>query len=212
MLSHRLRRAPATAPAATGLYHVATAASDSSTITIPASAAAGDLAVLLDACDNPSAITDGVPAGWTLLKALTVTTSVRCNSSYKILASGDPGATITGMTALIRNKLLFVFRLAGGIATVTVATNKGYGVTGNPTDLTADAATEPYVVVAGLSGGPSAGVDWASLTPAAHGSQLQNYLRGAYWVFNDAEGVEVAEVMGDWGAHTEVSLCALEVS
>ena len=101
-------------------------------------------------------------------------------------------------------------RRCGGAGGFT--TNKGYGVTGNPTDLTADPATEPYVVVAGLSGGPTAGADWDSLTPAAHGSQLQNYLRGAYWVFNDAEGVEVAEAMGDWGAHTEVSLCALEVS
>ncbi|MBP6734028.1 MAG: hypothetical protein KAX51_04535 [Chromatiaceae bacterium] len=212
MLSHRLRRAPFAAPVGTGVYHVATAASADATITIPAAAAVGDLAVLLDACDSSGAITSVVPAGWTLIKALLVTTAERHNSSYKILTSGDPGATLTGMTAAIQNKLLFVFRLAGGISSITVATNKGSAVTTNPTDLTAFAGSEPYVVVAGLSGGPTAGADWDSLTPAAHGSQLQGYLRGAYWAFNDAEGEDVSEVMGDWGAHTEVSLCALEVS
>lgn len=215
MLGHRLRRAPYSAPpGGASVTHVATATSSSGSITIPSSAQAGDLAVL---CDESAklfgTVANVVPTGFTLLKYLSPYSAVKYNASYKILISGDPGSSITGMNDTYNNKVLFVFRLASGpITTVTVAYNDGYTTTGNPTDMTAPAGTEPYVVVAGVAGGTGTGANWTSLTPAADGSQLQEYLRAAYWLFNGTAGTAVAAVMGDWGSHTEVSLHALEVS
>lgn len=217
MLGHRLRRAPYSAPpGGASVTHVATATSSSGSITIPSSAQAGDLAVLFDESANLyrlGTVSNVVPTGFTLLKYLSPNSAVKYNASYKILVSGDPGSSITGMNDTYDSKVLFVFRLASGaITTVTVAYNDGYTTTGNPTDMTAPAGTEPYVVVAGVAGGTDTGANWTSLTPAADGSQLQKYLRAAYWLFSGTAGTDVAAVMGDWGSHTEVSLHALEVS
>lgn len=75
------------------------------TITIPATAAIGDIVVLFDRATNnglgaPAAVT---PAGWTELSTFAVATSggsFRSSILYKVLVAGDPGSTITGMNRL----------------------------------------------------------------------------------------------------------------
>lgn len=216
MLFHKLRRAPYVTPAGGDptVSYVATATSASGSITIPASAQVGDLAVLIDESAKLfGTVTGRVPSGWTQLKYLSPASNTKYYTSYKVLVSDDPGASISGMDDSYDSKVMFVFRLSSGaISAVNVAYNEGNTTSGNPTDYTAPISTEPYVVVAGVGGGTGTGVDWTSLTPSADGSQVQGYIRGAYWCFNGTAGSTVAEVMGDWGTHTESSIHVLELS
>lgn len=211
MLAHKLRRVRP-AQGATVAF-VTSAQNESNTITIPATAQAGDLVFLLDLTSKLfGTVTSVIPTGFTTLQALAVGTNIKFNTSYKVLVAGDPGSNITGMNDTYINKLMLVFRLTGGITAVNVAYNQGHATTGNPTDYTAPAGTPPYVVIAGLGGGTNNYVDWTSLTPERQGQLSGSITRVAYWCFNAGEATSVAEVMGDWGNNTEVTLHALELS
>src|SRR5690606_18431777 len=78
------------------------AAKNTGQITIPATAAAGDYAILFDFARNSSSVpAESVPAGW--VKITTGTQNVGFNAarilvSHKTLASGDPGILISGMS------------------------------------------------------------------------------------------------------------------
>jgi hypothetical protein len=186
---------------------------ENQTITIPSTAAEGDLVFLYDSASKIiGTVTSVIPSGFSTLKALSVSTNVKNNASYKILGAGDPGTSITGMNDTYKNKSLLVFRKDGGISSVNVAYNQGQGTTGNPTDYTAPAGTAPYIVIAALGGGTANYVDWTSLTPEREGEVYGSITRVAYWCFNEGEETTVAEVMGDWGAYTIVFLCVLELS
>lgn len=92
--------------------------SASSTVTIPATAQAGDLAVYFDT--NETNTTFSQPTGFTL-----VDSNINLRRSliaYKVLVSGDPGSNITGSTAGGSNdgKIVLIFRPNGTINTVTV--------------------------------------------------------------------------------------------
>jgi hypothetical protein len=210
ILIHKLKRVQHIA----SVSYVATATSSSANITIPSSAAVGDIAVLIDeSAKLIGTVTGKVPTNWTQLKYLSPATNTKYYVSYKILVSGDPDSSIAGMSDSYNSKVMFVFRLSSGsVSAVNVAYNEGNTTSGNPTDYTTPVGVEPYIVVAGVGGGTGTGVNWTSLTPSANGSQVQGYIRGAYWVFNGSDGVAVAEVMGDWGTHTESSIHLLELS
>ncbi|WP_461521449.1 hypothetical protein [Porticoccus sp.] len=76
----------------------AQAKSVNSNITIPATAQTGDFAVLFDwsvvASGSPASV---VPSGWNAVSNV-VSTLYRAIISWRIIQSGDPGLTITGMT------------------------------------------------------------------------------------------------------------------
>lgn len=85
----------------------------STTITVPTDAAAGDVAILFNACISASTPTDVIPSGWTGIGTNNNATG-RIRSSYKVLVSGDIGATVTGMTATTQNLLMVIFRSQTG--------------------------------------------------------------------------------------------------
>lgn len=94
---------------------VTSATASTATIVIPATAAIGDVAILLDRAQAttaaaPAAVT---PTGFTQQNtaANATATGLRISSNYKILVAGDPGATITGMTGTAsQTKILLIFR------------------------------------------------------------------------------------------------------
>jgi hypothetical protein len=152
----------------TDLAHVDDAVSTGATITIPAGALAGDLAVLFDSAANtitgiPALVT---PTGWTSDETRAAPDLNRWNISHKILTASDPGAVITGMDGNTDRKLMSVFRGSRPITLVTAADVFSDETSGNPASQTIDAAAgvAPLIVmgfVYGISGG-----DFSSAVPA----------------------------------------------
>jgi hypothetical protein len=88
--------------------------STTSTITIPATAAIGDIAIIFDygyitSTTAPTAVT---PTNWTSIASVSNTTSPsqRLNVSYKTLVSGDPGSSITGVNTTSMRKIILIYR------------------------------------------------------------------------------------------------------
>ena len=119
---------------------------DSSTIIIPSSAQAGDVAVLFDsAVESPS-----TPTGWT---SITSTSAVfDLSVSYKILASGDAGSSVTGIndggtSYNLKQMLVFRFPTTPSSVTISSLTNSGM-ITGIPTAQTINTVSAGTPVVA----------------------------------------------------------------
>ena len=99
---------------------------DSATITVPAAAQSGDIAILVDSTAVGAAAT---PSGWTSILSLdnpleTFETSI----SYKILEAGDASSSITGQTTTTYSvKIMLVFRPSSTISMVNISslTNSG---------------------------------------------------------------------------------------
>ena len=102
--------------------------SASSTITIPSEAQPGDLAILFDTSTTTTSV---VPSGWTSITN-TTTTGIRSTVSRRILTSGQPGSTVTGMSGTT-SKILVVFRPNAAITTVTASTPSAQATTAAPT-------------------------------------------------------------------------------
>ncbi len=208
MLHHRLRAAPRVSKtlAFTNLY----ATSAASTITIPATAQAGDLAVLYDLARNSSGTPTLVtPAGWTTLSDLTGGTGAAV-LSYKILVAGDPGGTVTGMDGTSADaKSLVVFRATPTLAGVAVQDLGEQYTTDNPGAQTLAAQSAyPYVVYGGC-GGLSALPTWASAWYSNTGST--GYQRYAFQIFN-ASGESRSVDCNDSGTGTFLQSCVLRVT
>lgn len=107
---------------------VAFISSSLATATIPAASQAGDIAVLFD---TSTTVTNTTPAGWTLMNGVT-TTGIRTNVSYKQLAAGEPGTSITGMAGTTR-KVILVFRPSSTVSSITPSWNTGQATTAAPT-------------------------------------------------------------------------------
>jgi hypothetical protein len=134
------------------LTPVAVAGSNTSTITIPAGAQAGDLAVMYDfaagTISTPVAVT---PPGWTLITSNN-DVNTRGSIVYKILTSGDPGADVTGMNGTdINRKVMRVLRGGSPIATATSGGwDQNITVTANspnPINVAASGGSAPLVVM-----------------------------------------------------------------
>ena len=131
---------------------VLSASSTGPTIVIPASAAAGDLAVLCDyawktlGSGDPG---DVVPTGWTGLITDYDGDHARIRCSYKVLVGGDPGATVTGMNSTEEDKVMFVFRPSQSIVTVTPSTWLADATSGDPASqaISASGQATPIIVI-----------------------------------------------------------------
>lgn len=207
MLHHALRAAAVRKT----LAYVASADSSAATITIPATAQAGDLAVLYDLARNiigtPTLVT---PSGWTTLSDLTGGTGAAV-LSYKILGAGDPGATITGMDGNIADaKSLEVFRATPSLAGVTVLESAEQYTAGNPTAQAKTAQSAyPYLVYV-VCGGVSALPSWiAGYAPDATASI--GYQRYGWTLFNDS-GASCSVDCNDSGTGTFLQSCILMVN
>jgi hypothetical protein len=112
------------------------------TITIPATAAVGDIAILFDR-QNSTSSTQVTPSGWTqittALSAVTGANQLRITISYRILTAGQPGSQITGQGSVAR-KIMVVYRPSTAITTATVLTNSS-SVSANSTAAASNLTT-----------------------------------------------------------------------
>lgn len=205
MLHHALRAAAVRKT----LAYVASADSSAATITIPATAQAGDLAVLYDLARNiigtPTLVT---PSGWTTLSDLTGGTGAAV-LSYKILGAGDPGATITGMDGNIADaKSLEVFRATPSLAGVTVLESAEQYTAGNPTAQVKTAQSAYPYLVYGVCGGVSALPSWVSWDPATASIGYQRY----GWKFFNDNAASCSVDCNDSGTGTFLQSCVLRVT
>jgi hypothetical protein len=137
--AHGLRRAAAGgAGGLTSITFVNSAISNAATITVPAAAQTGDVAILFDVAESTTGTppSDVVPTNWTGITTTTFVNSAgngqRCRISYKILTGGDPGASITGMNGTARNdKVMLVVR--GNVAATAVSA-EDWTLVGEETD------------------------------------------------------------------------------
>lgn len=137
------------------LSPIASASSTGATITVPATAQAGDLAVLAEGyySDNDG-ITDPIPAGWLVAREVQGSHSIGYAGErvlYKKLEAADVGATITGL-AIVNNgfhlKMMRVFRpVAGEIGVISKNTWSAQMTTGNPAVQNHDPSSEPGAVL-----------------------------------------------------------------
>jgi Concanavalin A-like lectin/glucanases superfamily len=109
----------------------ASATSTASTITIPATAATGDYAVLFDVSTTT---TNTIPSGWTSIVG-TTTTGIRTNVSYKRLLSGDPNTSVTGMAGTTR-KIMLIVKGDTDLLSVSLSTPGSQATTATPTNQT----------------------------------------------------------------------------
>lgn len=143
---------PASYGPAVYLTFVTSVTATTADITIPATAAVGDIAILFDRAvsSTVTAPTGVTPTGWTLQNTASQSVTTPGNtirSSWKLLVDGDPGLQITGMTGSAatspQNKVMLIFRpnipvtdvIAGGgktQATAATPTNQVLGLLGNP--------------------------------------------------------------------------------
>lgn len=164
------------------ILFIASAVSSGSTITIPAAARAGDLCVVADLAIGgpPSAV---VAPGYTQVGSdLNASSgSVKNIVSGKVLGSGDPGGTITGMDgSAVDQKIALVFRPRQGSWQAAIETG-AQAAAGAITNQIIGAGTAPYVAF-GVWGGnvtPARG-----FSPAADGEVDAGSLFVRWKIFN----------------------------
>lgn len=167
---------------------------NTATCTIPAAGQTGDIAIFFDGVTNTSAITKVIPAGWTEL-AYAATASgfnrVALACSYKVLAGGEAGTSITGMSHDQENKWILVFRPDATITTVTPSTWSIQTTTGNPTSQTVSASGQPTpLLVLGVCHTESA-VTFSTASPAfdaefVNNGALGRSMRVGYKIYNSS--------------------------
>ena len=102
-----------------GITTVIETQSATSSITIPASALAGDLAVLMNMSETVATQSD--PSGWTRIINLQLDTPVM-TVWYRILQSGDANTAVTMTSGTSQSAEMLVFRKAfGTISSVNAA-------------------------------------------------------------------------------------------
>ena len=168
---------------------VASAAVNATAITIPASAAIGDFAVLFDAAGGTGPASAVTPSGWTNHINTTASNTIRCMVSSKTLVSGDPGLSINGMTGpTTSRKIMLVFRPNQAIVSMTPSTPNAEGTTGNPAvqTLTMSGQATPLIAVACFRA--TAAISPRSVSPAfdAEVSEDNSTIYMQYKIYNSS--------------------------
>lgn len=149
---------------------VASATANATGITIPASAAAGDFAILYDAAGGTGPASAVTPSGWTNHVNTTASNTMRCMISTKTLVGGEPGATINGMTGpTTSRKCMAVFRPSAAIATMTPSTPNAEGTTGDPALQNLLMSGQPTPLIAVACFRATTGITTRSVSPAFDG-------------------------------------------
>jgi hypothetical protein len=204
VLAHRLRRKSGAA-VLTSLTFVASAVSNANTITIPAGAQAGDLAVLFD---KPVGTVSGSdpPTNWTSILGAGGTNGLAV--SRKLLVGGDPGASVTGITGSGNsNKVMFVFRPDAPITTVTASTWGQQITANNPTPQTVSASGQPTPLVVFGGAGVTSGTAAFSTASPAFDSTVANaagLVIAGYKIYNSSPADHSID-MNDLGNNALVS-------
>ena len=124
---------PASGVVFSSLTFVDSTTGSSSTIVVPATAQAGDVGLLFQRAAD-SGTGSVTPSGWTTITdGVGGAQSTRCMVSFKILTSGDPGATLTGMNSGFNTKAIAIFRPNSSISGYELGPTTPSGDTGNLT-------------------------------------------------------------------------------
>lgn len=193
---------PSITSAAKRATFIASATSDLATITIPSSAAANDLAVLIQkggsAAGAPSDVT---PSGWSSINdgATTLNTTVggstRTSWKAKKLSSGDPGTSVTGMDAVggssnRDDKILLVFRPNFSWTSIDFILCNQQPTTGDPSAQTLDPSGEvpPVILLGSASVGLSSSstVSGTLATEGAHIAMSDGLSLDAYYLIQNS--------------------------
>lgn len=189
---------------------VTSATSTASTITVPGTAQAGDLAILIDGTSNAvSPATSVTPSTWTKDAEATHTAGVanRCIISHKILESGDISASITGMAGVTQlRKIMLIFRPSVPLTVVTPSTPTGQSTSGNPSSqvIAMTASSTPVIGIAHFYAGAASEptVSPRTNSPAATGevnSAISQYVQ--YMLYNTSPSDHTID-MDDEGNNT----------
>lgn len=189
------------------------ASSTSSTITIPAGAAVGDIAVLFDYAGSFITTSTVVPSGWTSVSNLSSNTyyGSRAIVSFKKLLSGDPGSTITGMNGgFFNNKQILIFSPNSTITTITVAGLAETIADAAPAAQSVAAQTLNYVVI-GCASNRVYQPTWTSTWyDATYGGSTRIEL--AYKIFNSAPASVSMSFTATEYSHACIQAFALKVA
>jgi hypothetical protein len=204
------------APAAlTSITFVDSATSTSSTITIPAAAQAGDVAILFDYAQASSGIpTDIVPTGWTGIITAT-SAQLRSRISYKILAAGEPGTSVTGLDGDVEDKVMLVFR--GNIAATAVSAEDWAleCTSANPSSQTVNASTlgTAPLVVLGMAAHTAATAAFSTASPAFDATVLNSDsdIIAGYKIYNSGPADHSVD-MNDLGSFNALGSGFLELT
>lgn len=173
------------------------------TITIPATAAIGDLAVIFEDIDT-NVVIQNSPTGWERIVATSAgNSSGHCY--YKILGSGDPGATITSNnTETSRYMLCLIWRPNTTINTVTTGDVNGEATTSNPILQTVNVSglQTPLIVMAHLGNRSFQSITAPSYSPTETGSVSNGTAQKVYYtIFNvGSTPADTTVDMGDAGS------------
>lgn len=197
------------------LSFVDSATSTGETITIPAGAQEGDVAVLFDWSQQPywwlGATTELVPTGFISIDQDSVSgrfveTSVV--ASYRELGSGEGGSSVTGMNHFINRKVMLVFRPSAPISSITI-TGKTSELTNNdPAAQTSPAGSSPLVKVAVSASNNSA--SFTTEIPTMNKVSVSSMVAG-YLIYNSSPQSQQVDRNDDaWG--NWLMSCNIEVS
>ena len=178
-----------------------------STITIPASAQAGDIAVIQNrATAVAGSPTNVVPANFTeVIHMLSSNNATRVRTSYKKLVSGDPGSSVgVNYAAFTTGAICWIFRPSTAIASLSVASLNKVMTDSDPGSQTVASQTAPYLVLGdcGSSATPSFNSTWYDTTDIA------GYVRGGYVIVNSSPGSYSID-MNDLGSRNHLISFAL---
>lgn len=195
------------------LSFVDSATSTGETITIPAGAQEGDVAVLFDWSQQIYvAATELVPTGFISIDQDSVSALLRPGTSvvasYRELGSGEGGSSVTGMNHSINRKVMLVFRPSAPISSITI-TGKTSELTNNdPAAQTSPAGSSPLVKVAVAASDNSA--SFTTEIPTMNKVSVSSMVAG-YLIYNSSPQSQQVDRNDDaWG--NWLMSCNIEVS
>lgn len=195
------------------LSFVDSATSTGETITIPAGAQEGDVAVLFDWSQQLYvAATELVPTGFISIDQDSVSDLIQPDTSvvasYRELGSGEGGSSVTGMNHSINRKVMLVFRPSAPISSITI-TGKTSELTNNdPAAQTSPAGSSPLVKVAVSASNNSA--SFTTEIPTMNKVSVSSMVAG-YLIYNSSPQSQQVDRNDDaWG--NWLMSCNIEVS
>lgn len=216
---------PVAAPSNLDLSYIWATLSNFNTHTIESGGdvVAGDLAVLHCCAQGSGSYAGAIPSGWTQVRYSRTTSgtgAVWGVIAYKVLGSGDIGATLTGLPAGGGNEgsTILYFRPSKPITSVALYTGSSSGgdeaTTGTPVNQTIStaAANDPaYIAIAGYVANGTITTRGSSVTMSEVTGRASPYSYTKYKIYNIGATLEAVTIsMADYGNNCLQS-CLLQV-
>lgn len=177
------------------LTFVDSAISSTSSITVPGTALAGDIAVLISWARQSGVPTDSTPSGWTKPPGATASfdgagsNDCRISVFYKVLVSGDISASVSTIVGSSANaSVMFVFRPDATISAVTPSTFNAQATENNPSsqNVAASGQPAPLLVIGGVGCNGTAAFSTASPAFDSTVVNASAILIGGYNIYNSS--------------------------